>query len=239
VDEILKSIDGITSVHGRFYLLESKLLCQLNETTGYYRSALKFLGCTEIHTLTLEYQQKHAEALTIAALAGDGIYNFGELLAHPVLHSLKRTSKEWLVDLMRAFNEGNINQYKVLRPKWIANAQLKAHEEALRVKIILLCIMEMTFKRSSFERQLTFAEIGAATDLKPDQVELFVMKAISKGLVRGRIDQVDKKVYMTWVQPRVLDIPQISNMVNRLDDWKTEICGVETMVATTAADILI
>jgi 26S proteasome regulatory subunit N9 len=80
VDEILRSIDGISSVHGRFYLLESDLHRQLNETTKYYRSALKFLGCTDISTLSLESQQRHAEELTIAALVGDGIYNFGELV---------------------------------------------------------------------------------------------------------------------------------------------------------------
>ncbi len=41
------------------------------------------------------------------------------------------------------------------------------------------------------------------------QVELLVMKALSLGLVKGSIDQVDKKVHMTWVQPRVLDRNQV------------------------------
>ena len=88
MDEILKSIDGITSVHGRFYLLESELHNQLKDTTAYYRSALKFLGCTNINTLSLEEQQKHAEHLAIAALAGDGIYNFGELVNWIITFSL-------------------------------------------------------------------------------------------------------------------------------------------------------
>jgi hypothetical protein len=49
-----------------------------------------------------------------------------------------------------------------------------------------------------------------ATELSENEVEIYIMKAISKGLVRGRIDQVSKKVCMTWVQPRVLEIPQVS-----------------------------
>ena len=36
------------------------------------------------------------------------------------------------------------------------------------------------------------------------------MKALSLGLVKGSIDQVDKKVHMTWVQPRVLDRNQVT-----------------------------
>lgn len=36
------------------------------------------------------------------------------------------------------------------------------------------------------------------------------MKALSVGLIKGNIDEVDQKVQMTWVQPRVLDLQQVS-----------------------------
>jgi hypothetical protein len=42
------------------------------------------------------------------------------------------------------------------------------------------------------------------------QVEMLVMKALSLGLVKGSIDEIDQKVHMTWVQPRVLDLQQVS-----------------------------
>lgn len=35
------------------------------------------------------------------------------------------------------------------------------------------------------------------------------MKALSLGLLKGSIDEVDQKVHMTWVQPRVLDLEQV------------------------------
>lgn len=41
------------------------------------------------------------------------------------------------------------------------------------------------------------------------KVELLVMKALSVGLLRGSIDEVDKRVHITWVQPRVLDLQQV------------------------------
>lgn len=50
--------------------------------------------------------------------------------------------------------------------------------------------------------RLTQASISA-------QVELLVMKALSVGLVKGSIDEVDRRVHMTWVQPRVLDLQQV------------------------------
>lgn len=50
---------------------------------------------------------------------------------------------------------------------------------------------------------------GVLHKLLSAQVELLVMKALSVGLVKGSIDEVDKRVHMTWVQPRVLDLQQV------------------------------
>lgn len=68
----------------------------------------------------------------------------------------------------------------------------------------------MTFQRKAWDRQLTFAEIAKETGLPENQVEVMVMRALSLGLVHGTIDQVDNKVNITWVQPRVLDKKQVS-----------------------------
>lgn len=40
------------------------------------------------------------------------------------------------------------------------------------------------------------------------------MKALSVGLVKGSIDEVDKRVHMTWVQPRVLDLQQVTQFMS-------------------------
>ena len=39
------------------------------------------------------------------------------------------------------------------------------------------------------------------------------MRALSLGLVKGVIDEVDQKVHMTWVQPRVLNTEQVPTFV--------------------------
>ena len=49
--------------------------------------------------------------LAIAALLGDSIYNFGELLMHPILASLKSTAHGWLYDLLFALNAGDIGKF--------------------------------------------------------------------------------------------------------------------------------
>jgi len=67
----------------------------------------------------------------------------------------------------------------------------------------------MAFTRPANNRQLTFNEVALKTQLPEDDVELLVMRALSIGLVKGSIDQVDKRIYLSWVQPRVLDLSQV------------------------------
>lgn len=92
------------------------------------------------------------------------------------------------------------NRFEAMKPQWSKIADLAAQEIKLRQKISLLCLMEMTFKRPSDHRSITFNEIAAETKLPYKEVELLVMKALAQGLVRGAIDQVAAVVNMTWVR---------------------------------------
>lgn len=238
IEKILDEEDGITTVHGRFYLLASQLYRLQGKHADYYRTALRYLGCTELSKLPREDQVQHAFFLGLAALLGEGVYNLGELLAHPVLETLRDTDKAWLAELLSAFNAGDIAQFERMKPQWSAVPDLAAEQLRLRQKISLLCLMEMTFKRAATDRQLTFEEIARETRLPIGEVELLVMKALAQGLVRGAIDQVAATVHMTWVQPRVLDKQQISSMVQRLDVWCNDVSAMETLLETRAHEFL-
>ncbi|KAK2580072.1 hypothetical protein KPH14_012355 [Odynerus spinipes] len=238
VEVMLDNADGITTVHGRFYLLASRLYRLQGKHAEYYRTALRYLGCIDLNSLDRQEQEQHAFFLGLAALLGEGVYNLGELLAHPVLESLKGTPNSWLIDLLQAFNAGNIVALEKLKPQWSKVADLAAQELKLRQKISLLCLMEMTFKRQANNRQLTFTEISQETRLPLGEVELLVMKALAQGLVRGAIDQVAGTVHMTWVQPRVLDRSQIAGMVQRLEGWCKDVSSMEHLLETRASEIL-
>lgn len=237
-EELMESMDGVTQVHGRYYQLCSDYHQVMGNHAGYYREALRFLGCTELDQIPDDERLSRAFTLCLAALLGEGVYNFGELLAHPILDCLKSTEKQWVVDLLFAFNSGSLAKYEALRPAWSQQPDLAAKELALRQKICLLCLMEMTFRRPGNQRVLTFEEIAKETQLPLHEVELLVMKALSLGLVRGTIDQVDSKVHMTWVQPRVLDKEQIASMKNRLDAWNADISSMEKLLETKAQEIV-
>lgn len=74
-------MDGVTSVHGRHYLLAAQYYKKLGQHADYYRTALRYLGCVELSTLSLAEQQEHALYLGLAALLGEKVYNIGELVS--------------------------------------------------------------------------------------------------------------------------------------------------------------
>ena len=59
--------------------------------------------------------------------------------------------------------------------------------------------------------------------MRPQEIEILIMKALSLGLVRGSIDQVAEIARINWVQPKVLDMKQIDNMRVRLKDWDSSV----------------
>ena len=55
------------------------------------------IQCSELSVLTTVEQQNHAFHLSLTALLGKDIYDFGEFLAHPILSALSGTKKECLL----------------------------------------------------------------------------------------------------------------------------------------------
>ncbi|KAJ7271782.1 hypothetical protein C8J57DRAFT_1507693 [Mycena rebaudengoi] len=62
------------------------------------------------------YKLARAHDLAISTFMGETIYNFGELLMHPILDAPDSTSHEWIKKLLFTFTEGNIGKFEALAP---------------------------------------------------------------------------------------------------------------------------
>ncbi|CAM8877939.1 unnamed protein product [Rhodiola kirilowii] len=221
------TLDSMTdidpSVYASFYWISSQYYKSLQEFGDFYKSALLYLAYTSVESLSESFKLDLAFDLSLSALLGDNIYNFGELLAHPIIQSLLGTKVEWLYYILQAFNSGDLVRYQELcRVHGAAlNAQpaLVQNEKKLLEKINILCLMEIIFSRPSEERTIPLAVIAERTKLSVEDVEYLLMKSLSVHLIEGIIDQVEGTVYVSWVQPRVLGIPQIKSLRDRLDSW--------------------
>ncbi|KAI9844464.1 MAG: 26S proteasome regulatory subunit [Sclerophora amabilis] len=253
---ILDSFDSVENiVHASFYQANSEYYrvralarhvhsqsssncSQVKAQFGpYYRNSLLYLACIDVDKLAWQPRETRAYQLCLAALISDEIYNFGELLLHPILDSLINTQHAWLRDLLFAFNRGDLAAYDVLAGNISKNQLLDEHKLFLYQKISLAALTEAVFKRPSHERAMMFSAISAETKVQPDEIEHLLMKAFSLGLLRGSIDQVDGVADIKWVQPKVLDKKQIESMRLRLKQWDSNVNNLGTWIEGVGQDV--
>ncbi|KAI2603021.1 uncharacterized protein GGS25DRAFT_509678 [Hypoxylon fragiforme] len=236
-ESILDSFDSVeTKVHAAFYQVNADYYQAKADFASYYRNALLYLACIELSSLSPDERKARAYDLGIAALVSDSIYNFGELLQHPILAALTG-DVAWLQELLLAFNRGDLAAYDMLSGHISTNPLLKEHVEDIRQKIYLAALTESVFRRPPHQRAMSFNTISADTKVRKDEIEHLVMKALSLGLVRGTIDEVDELVNFTWVQPRILDMTQIASMSQRLGEWGENVNKLGNWIEATGQDI--
>ncbi|XP_066922807.1 26S proteasome non-ATPase regulatory subunit 13-like [Clytia hemisphaerica] len=238
-ETLLDTLDGVTTVHARFYDLSSNYSKIVGAYNEFYKDALRYLGCLDITELKGDELRQRAFNLSLAALLGNEVYNFGELLAHDVLEYLKGTEHAWLIDVLFAFNSGNIQKFLDMKSKWAQQPDLAANETALLQKITLLCLMELAFSRKSTDRSFSFDAVAKETRLPVNEVELLVMKALSLGLIKGTIDEVEKMIHITWVQPRVLDKDQIGKLRELIGLWGEKVKSSVYLVEEQVPELMV
>ncbi|XP_075087377.1 26S proteasome non-ATPase regulatory subunit 13 homolog B [Nicotiana tabacum] len=240
------TLDSMTdidpSVYASYYWVSSQYHKARQEFAEFYRSALLYLAYTSVDSLSESFKLDLAFDLSLSALLGDNIYNFGELLAHPIVNSLMGTKVEWLYHILEAFNTGDLIRYQELcRVHQAAlNAQpaLVQNEKKLLEKINILCLMEIIFSRAAEDRTIPLSVIAERTKLGVEDVEYLLMKSLSVHLIEGIIDQVEGTIHVSWVQPRVLGIPQIKSLRDRLDNWVEKVHTTLLSVEAETPDLI-
>ncbi|XP_058224546.1 26S proteasome non-ATPase regulatory subunit 13 homolog A [Rhododendron vialii] len=230
------------SVYASYYWVSSQCHKSRQEFAEFYKSALLYLAYTSVESLSDSFKLDLAFDLSLAALLGENIYNFGELLAHPIIKSLLGTKVEWLFYILEAFNSGDLVRYQELcqvhRAALSAQPALVENEKKLLEKINILCLMEIIFSRPSEDRAIPLRIIAERTKLTVEDVEYLLMKSLSVHLIEGIIDQVEGTVHVSWVQPRVLGILQIESLRDRLDNWVDKVHTALLSVEAETPDLV-
>lgn len=176
-----------------------------------------------MESLKTDFKFALATDIALAAITGDGIFNFGEVLTSPIVNALKDTPNEWLFDMLVAMNQGNIENFNriigIYRERYASQPALAAKQEGIKKKLVLMGLVAMVFERHPHDRTLSFADISARTQLPINQVEWVLMSALSQQLIKGSIDEVAQAVEVSWVIPRVLDIEQLKLLESQLSQW--------------------
>lgn len=81
-EKILESFDSVEPIiYASFYRVSAEYYKAKANYAQYYKSALLYLACVDVEQLTVQDRVQRAYDLSISALLGDMIYNFGELVS--------------------------------------------------------------------------------------------------------------------------------------------------------------
>jgi hypothetical protein len=223
-----------------------RVMCEFYKLRGpahlFYASALLYLGNTPIENLALTMRQALALDVALAALVGEGLFNFGEVNSQPVISALIGTQHAWIVDFLKSFQSGDVTSFtQVLtsnRQAFSSHPALVAASSTIHEKITLAALVEMSSRKPSDDRSVSFSEISKVTKVDENDVEKLIVRAKSLGLINASIDEVDKTVSITYVKPRVLDKDQIFQLKQRIDTWREKTVTALNFVENATLELL-
>lgn len=161
--------------------------------------------------------------MSVASLIGEKMFNFAELIDKDFFKILKNSQYSWIYNLIITFDSAEVHPFLTMLNTYsdhIRNDKvLYNHVNFLQIKIRIAALLELVFKKNKNERVLTYAEINKNCECKDHEIEFLVIKALSLGLIKGYIDEVENKVVINWVQPKFLDKDKIAILYERLDQW--------------------
>lgn len=127
-------------MHSAYYQVATEYYKESGPPESYYKHALMLLAYTPMEKMTKDAAVALATDMTLAALSGEGLYNFGEVeihhthfaciyhnysfsftmlwdlkvLATPLVSALEGTPNAWLGEMLRIFNRGDIEAFSAL-----------------------------------------------------------------------------------------------------------------------------
>ena len=188
---------------------------------NFYNNAFQYLAYET--KITNEDKLDLCYKMCSAMLIGEKLYNFAELIEKDFFKLMHGTQYEWIYNLILSFNSAKVDQFLSMvnqnKKKIMDNPILKENENFLPVKIRIAALLDLIFQKNKAERTLSFDEICKVCQTEEGEIENISMKALSHGLIKGYIDQVEKQLIVNWIQPKYLDKEKIVLMQERFTGW--------------------
>jgi len=195
----------------------------------------KFQLIFERENLTKDFIDELCKQVCTSALIAPGLFSFGELLRHPIAQYISSTPNKNLLQVVEAFNNGDIKAYQEqssnIPSLGHSPAQNKTFKLVLEQKVRMMSLLTLIYETGA--NLLSFDAIARRTHIDIEDVDLLVIKCIADGLIDGTIDQLKGTLVITNVRPRVLTQPQMNWLANYFQDWAINIDSMSKRAFST------
>lgn len=226
-EEIERCADADSLLYSELYKNHALFYYKRKQHEEFYQYALQYLAYTPSANIEQSEKIEWSVRMGMSVILGKKIYNIAELVDKEIIKSLTATQYVWLYDIMQAFNSARVQEFYKAIENYKENIQaipeIKENVEQMYVKIRILALLDLIFTRQKEDRNLSFEIVSKVTEVKLEEVEWLLMKAMSLGLIKGEINEVEKFVKITWMKPRVLDMQRLQMMKDTIGKWKGKV----------------
>lgn len=166
----------VQSYHHRRIIADCSSRCMqiVGTAQDFYRAVLMYLAYTPVEDFSAEEKYVLATDMAIAAVVGEMVYNFGEVIATPILTCLQNTPNQWIYNLVLAVHEGDIDKFNAVvaddSSNYSSQPALVRDHEAIKQKVVLVALMNLVYDKPAHERTISYSEIAKKVRIPLDQV---------------------------------------------------------------------
>lgn len=219
-----------------YYKYQAFYHLKRDEYSDFYHNSLQFLALADDDDFEPGEKEQLCINMAVAVLVSQKIFNYSELLELKVFACLKTGENSWIYKLMQTFDKGDVKELKLdmenFNQQISQNNALNLNKNTLSDKISIMAFTDLIFSLPKNDRIVSFKQISDRANLDENVVELMVLKAMSLELIRGLIDQVDRTVSITFIQPRVLDKTRIATMRGKFEYWEGNLQKLMKVIET-------
>ena len=220
-NDFTRNIERDSSLYAQYYKLSTLYYEKMEDYNNFYNNAFQYLAYET--KISNEDKLNLCYKMCSAMLIGEKLYNFAELIEKSFFKLMAGSKYEWIYNLILSFNSAKVDQFLSMvqqsEKQIMENPILQNKMDFLQIKIRIAALLDLIFQRNKNERILTFEEICKVCDTNDDNIEYICMKALSHGLIKGHIDDVEKKFIVNWIQPKYLDKDKIIFLQDRFTAW--------------------
>lgn len=161
--------------------------------------------------------------MCLSSLVGEKMFNTSEFVEKDFFKIMSTSKYDWIYKLILSFNSAKVDQFEEMLKIYhenISNEEILRNNYALiKVKIRIAALLDLIFQKNKNERVISFKEIAQECCCTLNDIEILLIKAMSLGLIKGHIDEVENKFVVNWIQPKFLDDKKISLLHDRIGNW--------------------
>eukprot|EP00571_Detonula_confervacea_P009029 CAMPEP_0172315254 /NCGR_PEP_ID=MMETSP1058-20130122/24608_1 /TAXON_ID=83371 /ORGANISM="Detonula confervacea, Strain CCMP 353" /LENGTH=436 /DNA_ID=CAMNT_0013029301 /DNA_START=140 /DNA_END=1450 /DNA_ORIENTATION=- len=146
------------------------------------------------------------------------------ILSLPAVSALQK-SQPALYDLLKIFMEGKLQDYRdfTAMPDKMTVFKSSGLDEGECMKN--MCLLSLVSLAGEHE-EIPYSAIASTLNVQEDEVEQWVIRAVSSGLMEAKMDQLRKVVLVERCAVRQFGMTEWTALKVRLDKWKSNVKGV-------------